>query len=875
MIPLGIALVAVGTGLLPRDYLGTRPAKALSVSEILADAANRIRWQRGDIDRILIFSAVVLALIILTLQTVVILATVVIGHAHAATPIFSVAPEAARSDIILIFLDQIFGEPGIFNTGAPAVGSPAHAGIHALLGFYSQAMMIIASLIILYHIVVVVGESAQSGTPFGKRFNGLWAPIRLVLALGLLVPLGTGLNAAQYITLYTAKIGSSFASNAWSVFAAKTTDPTAILTAPTVQATRDLVKNVFVAEVCRQAMSIVNGQNSNDPPIHYLQALGSRSTKASLSNASAMIAAARAAGLDKVTISWTKDPAGPAIAQNTCGSMSVLLNPTLSAGAGSIAQSLNGAVEPLTSAYIAELGNIINDLGDTPRQFANIYVSAYGNDAYGKTDTLATLDGKLNTVAQQSTQRVKAAVDSAYNQLSGSQAGRDMLKKMVQAGWGGAGIWYVKIGQLNQQFQEAVRDGNPAFSEIVSAGMPGATGGTNAVNGVSAAIAQATIFAQRIDPVVPAGSNPNVKTGGGKVVEPFFDWSEFKDHAFESVLHFLFRTDGLRLLRTNPTLDPMVVLASAGDHMIQQSMMMFTIGIAAKATGETASESWLGQLPWFATAKIVAKIGAALGGFITSTALIGVMAGVVLFYLLPLLPFVYFFFSIIGWGLSIVEALVAGPLWALAHLRIDGDGLPGQAGITGYVLLFEIMLRPIFIVAGLIIGYTVFGAGAYLLSTVFDSVTNALDASIDTSWFDQAPTTDRGASGGLDNFVYTILFTILVYGMGVSCFKLSDKLPDHIMRWMGVSASPFAGGKDAPDMQGTVLAGGAAVHSISSGVKSGMESLLQRKKKRSDEATALDGILDELKKKNGSPPAPETTNPGQGTRPPAASIRQP
>ena len=40
---------------------------------------------------------------------------------------------------------------------------------------------------------------------------------------------------------------------------------------------------------------------------------------------------------------------------------------------------------------------------------------------------------------------------------------------------------------------------------------------------------------------------------------------------------------------------------------------------------------------------------------------------------------------------GMTELLVGAPLWALAHLRIDGNGLPGETASNGYFLIFEIL----------------------------------------------------------------------------------------------------------------------------------------------------------------------------------------
>src|SRR5262249_12414619 len=64
-----------------------------------------------------------------------------------------------------------------------------------MLGFFSNAVLIIASLKLLYELLQMTAETAQHGRVGGREANQLWAPIRLVVAIGLLVPLSSGLNS--------------------------------------------------------------------------------------------------------------------------------------------------------------------------------------------------------------------------------------------------------------------------------------------------------------------------------------------------------------------------------------------------------------------------------------------------------------------------------------------------------------------------------------------------------------------------------------------------------------------------------------------------------------------------------------------------------
>ena len=54
---------------------------------------------------------------------------------------------------------------------------PIHMGLHRLFAVYSMGLLVIAVFIAGYFIATILAETAQSGTPFGRRFNKMWAPM--------------------------------------------------------------------------------------------------------------------------------------------------------------------------------------------------------------------------------------------------------------------------------------------------------------------------------------------------------------------------------------------------------------------------------------------------------------------------------------------------------------------------------------------------------------------------------------------------------------------------------------------------------------------------------------------------------------------------
>ena len=200
----------------------------------MAVAASRLVFKRENIDQILIFFTLLTAFVLLVMQFVYLGASFLMHPAMAGifdTP--APAQGQPMDDVAYMLLDSVFGISKFFGSciditaggaACPGNGSPTafptpfHLGLQALLQFYSWAILLVGVVIFLYYVLIVVGETAMTGTPFGKRFDHIWAPIRLVVALGLLVPVSHGLNSGQYIVLQAAKWGSGFATNGWILY---------------------------------------------------------------------------------------------------------------------------------------------------------------------------------------------------------------------------------------------------------------------------------------------------------------------------------------------------------------------------------------------------------------------------------------------------------------------------------------------------------------------------------------------------------------------------------------------------------------------------------------------------------------------------------
>ena len=147
--------------------------------------------------------------------------------------------------------------------------------------------------------------------------------------------------------------------------------------------------------------------------------------------------------------------------------------------------------------------------------------------------------------------------------------------------------------------------------------------------------------------------------------------------------------------------NPIADLASLGHGLMNAALAAMTALMGAAAgSGLLESVPFVGKgLDMFESVWQVAD------GFVSTVLGLLLMAGAVLAYLLPALPFIRFLFAILGWIVTVAVAVLAVTVFAAAHVtRGDGNRLATQATRLGWLFLPGLILRPPLMLFGLIVG---------------------------------------------------------------------------------------------------------------------------------------------------------------------------
>jgi len=243
-----MALVYGAVKLLPKDHPYTliQNKGKFGIHHVIAEAANNLVLKKENADQILLFIIMLVGIVLIFVQIILLLAAMFMNPVFAGMPTnfagFFLTPAATETtDIAHIMMDLVFGAvdstgTSIFNScvaqgitctetaqyptdpdrllmadgGGTSIFAPLgfpfpiHTAMHQMFQLYNTGLLVVAAIITLYFMITVVAETAQTGTAFGRRFNKVWAPLRIVFAFGLLIPIGIGFNASQWIVLYAA-----------------------------------------------------------------------------------------------------------------------------------------------------------------------------------------------------------------------------------------------------------------------------------------------------------------------------------------------------------------------------------------------------------------------------------------------------------------------------------------------------------------------------------------------------------------------------------------------------------------------------------------------------------------------------------------------
>lgn len=665
------------------------------------------------------------------------------------------------NDVSLTFLSQIFGKVGnvVSSSGGQILGQ--------MFAVYNNAAIALGGIIMIYILLFSIHTTAMDGQLLGKTFTA-HIPTRAALGFSLLIPTSSGYSLIQIFVMWVVVQGVWAADTVWN--AAMTYIGNGGLLAPTVTiqstgnvGTQALTNQLtFASKVLKSQVCMYVLQNQllpNNPNLAFSASINSATNQAFF-------------------------PGNPGY-QGACGIYD---------------WSNFGSTTMLSAGYSAML--LVNsDLDASARIIAN---------------TAVVSTAEANTIALtmwNAAQDYVGAMTPAILQTNSTLQSQTVFTSQAQQdGWVMAGSYYYDMAQLASA---QIKANNPSSTNVPNdSNVPpnSSLGGFS-----SSVVTQVNNLASTIDNTYTKSALAYMTNYVKQTNSAIGNLGTITTNNTNAVLQSFLYVLTLGLSSATQTwqnafqqnADPIAAVLAFGSSLLYQveqtwlyaAIVLFLIGLAG---------SLVPAINPFATA-ILTLVGY-IAPFLAAMLSILFMAGAVMAYYVPLIPFILFCFAALGWLAGVIEAMVAAPLVALGIVHPEGHAAWGKAE-PAVMLLANVFLRPALIIIGLLAGMGLSFVALKLINLGFTHVViNIYGGTDPTTNATVQPWVATAQNSSLLGWIaMVVVYTIFVVSAIQKCFSMIHDVPDKVFRWLQGGGGVLGSGKGGEEMiKGAVSAGGRA-----------------------------------------------------------------
>jgi defect in organelle trafficking protein DotA len=741
-------------------------------------------------------------------------------HGWAATPLTAYSDP---QDASIAILSRLFGMPGVLS------GSSHHI-IERLSAVLSSIIVIIAAGLLTYIMLTGILKTASEGQFLGQKWSSMWIPVRTVVGMLLLMPKGaTGYVWAQVIVmsiilqgigganLVTKSIRDHFKQGGIIVESLKKEPLLKSSTSTPAEEAQheELLKKELIVELVEKAGQILksavcmmtldgmcNQQNGyygmpeNEPKLVFPYHCGSvtwpeRNQQQKHDNAvnfwesavrAMILEVSQIAGpMARKVIDSSKEQVVPETQQTSAAKNSPLLKPEVSG-------SFRAQVTPAFVGYLPEIPQ-----QETFTDFLNFRLIQIAQQAV---DTLSNgLRQELIREKQidqekwvKYEQTISAggwlAVGMQYWMLSKLNHGINQslslnlakeyskLKNQIQVyGADEQAVYQPLSAKQKEQLQKCIKELDQFIKDEAG------------IDRLGQYYTQAPwIFTQ---------SNAQHKLSEGTITRLLL-------HPFQKNMQSLVKHMEFTLSEAQ---DPMIGLPQIGRELlnavesvwqkIKDGDIQFVGGLVVKEQPETGEWQIISTAGLRETGKQLMQF-AALAPILVIWMGIVFSIGAVLVYYVPMIPFLLFFFGALSWFGEVIISIFAAILVPIGLMNPDaqhevvGDAMQGLR-----LLLTKSVLRPIFMVIGLMVGMVFCQAAFGLFHYGYRIAIQEIDK------FD-------GVISGMSQIIIIAIYATMSVTIVSRCFALIYELPNRVFTWISWPSEGHNEGEILGQVRGAV-----------------------------------------------------------------------
>lgn len=683
-------------------------------------------------------------------------------------------------DTSVDFLREVFGSiVGMIASGGNVRAGTTSDVMGSMMRIFGSAVLFLGMLFVGYTTLKGTVDSAHDGEVLGKKMSSIWVPLRTVCGTALLLPLGSGYSLIQVGILWLALQGVGVADQIWQA-AIEQINRDNMISRPMIPDSRPLAANILKFEVCAAAMNkqfeesgrptriqavpstqakMNTGELLNYDIFDTIPGVGEYTTIKNLANAA-------------YTVNNYQWSATDGYQNNSavCGGIS--WKQSWEASEGNSNTKIIKA--PLMGAHAQAVQKMIQDLQPVADQIVA-----------GQKPTPGAIDAAANDYEN----ALRSAAKNVVSQTN-DRARSDFLSAAKDGGWIFAGTWYNHIVKMNDVMQSTLnalptstpinineKETEPALTNYKDAIAVTDEYAKNRVEGIR------QVYYNQTDVRAP-------QEGEGA-------WEYVKKLLSAP---FMGAINQMTQEIAGSNLNHMSQMKSFGDTIVGtgEAVLVAMAGASGAANSLAGKLGGAGVIDWGAVLQF-------LSGVLTTLITLLLFFGVTLSTYVPMIPFITWMTSVVNWFVLVLESVIAGPLFAVAHVHPDGDDAVGKAG-HGYLMILSLVMRPALMLFGLIGGMLLTQPVVGLINVSFMTVVAGVQADSLT---------------GIVSFIaYVAIYAIIMTTVVHIVFSLIHWIPDNILRWLGAHAGGINSAEGTGDKGHDVMVGG--VREVRHGASGGL-----------------------------------------------------
>lgn len=653
---------------------------------------------------------------------------------------------------------------------------------------FNSVIMGVACALMTYQTIMGTLVTAHEGKVLGDKWNTAFAPGRIALGVGSLAPI-KGYCLAQFLAISVIFAGYALADEIWSVEVDRIVSGTPLTLTSPDQTMGTIYTDMLRAQVCANYIVDRNADLQNSwNPFDWATSnpANANPTLQKMGNGSYVLDWGPICG--SIIFPAVVDPtianqSGGDPAQYTYvnqSSTSFGLSSSINAVTGVTATNYSKAYSQFETDRKQAIQTLYNSVCQTtsgssgntsggsagcgsnswPAKLAKMYEpSTTVGDISGLSSYLQGLPSAEQTYDSSMLKSIQGMANAQ------SENSLQEFKKVSQSlGWASAGALNNSLVQMSSNMMTIYQKIKPDYTGVKLQNLTKSQQDEfkELLKGIDEKI---TI--EDANAFINGKSSSSANAGGDQGTDVIARVFNAPLSAFEANVNNIFKFDG-----GNP-MASMQIQGQSFIHLGTSILVTYYALIGVLSTGAHAG-TVMGTETVVSPLYALRDMLSAAGSMILASAgpLIGL--GIIESYIIPMIPYIIWVFAILECAIFAVCFVIAAPLAAFMHIRLDGNDFIDQAQKPFYKFLFDGAIRPSLLIFGLIAFSKVFAVMSWYIDQTFSMA--MMSATNSTGW-------------GIFGLVADVaLLVYMHYRMAFSCMELINRVPSMVAHICGIQS---------------------------------------------------------------------------------------